>query len=166
MYSTNAVGHRLLLINEGRVEQIGTPLEVYEKPQTLFVAGFIGSPSMNLIPGSIGPRGDQAILGESLSLPLTTFENFENGDSPVILGMRPEHLEACETENALMFLQVELLEKLGADTIVYGSLDQTDTALTVRLSGIHPVDTGDKLPVTITPEHLHIFDSENGKKLN
>ena len=124
------LGHRLLLMNGGRVEQIGTPLEVYEKPQTLFVAGFIGSPSMNLIPGSIGPRGDQVILGESLSLPLTTFEN---GDSQVILGMRPEHLEACETENAMMFLQVELLEKLGADTVVYGSLDQTDTALTVRL---------------------------------
>ncbi len=157
------LGHRLLLMNGGRVEQIGTPLEVYEKPQTLFVAGFIGSPSMNLIPGSIGPRGDQVILGESLSLPLTTFEN---GDSQVILGMRPEHLEACETENAMMFLQVELLEKLGADTVVYGSLDQTDTALTVRLSGIHPVDTGDRLPVTITPEHLHIFDSENGKRLN
>ena len=157
------LGHRLLLMNGGRVEQIGTPLEVYEKPQTLFVAGFIGSPSMNLIPGSIGPRGDQVILGESLSLPLTTFEN---GDSQVILGMRPEHLEACETENAMMFLQVELLEKLGADTVVYGSLDQTDTALTVRLSGIHPVDTGDRLPVTITPEHLHIFDSDTGNRLN
>ena len=157
------LGHRLLLMNGGRVEQIGTPLEVYEKPQTLFVAGFIGSPSMNLIPGSIGPRGDQVILGESLSLPLITFEN---GDSQVILGMRPEHLEACETENALMFLQVELLEKLGADTIVYGNLDQTDTSLTVRLSGIHPVDTGDRLPVTITPEHLHIFDSDTGNRLN
>jgi len=157
------LGHRLLLMNGGRVEQIGTPLEVYEKPQTLFVAGFIGSPSMNLIPGSIGPRGDQVILGESLSLPLTTFKN---GDSQVILGMRPEHLEACETENALMFLQVELLEKLGADTVVYGSLDQTDTPLTVRLSGIHPVDTGDRLPVTITPEHLHIFDSDTGNRLN
>ena len=71
------LGHRLLLMNGGRVEQIGTPLEVYEKPQTLYVAGFIGSPSMNLIPGSIGPRGDQAILGESLSLPLTTFEKFD-----------------------------------------------------------------------------------------
>ena len=157
------LGHRLLLMNGGRVEQIGTPLEVYEKPQTLFVAGFIGSPSMNLIPGSIGPRGDQVILGESLSLPLTTFKN---GDSQVILGMRPEHLEACETENALMFLNVEMLEKLGADTVVYGGLDQIDTALTVRLSGIHPVETGDRLPVTITPEHLHIFDSENGKRLN
>ena len=160
------LGHRLLLMNEGRVEQIGTPLEVYEKPKTLFVAEFIGSPSMNLIPVRLDPSGNQVILGESLPLPLNNFENIVNGDSSVTLGMRPEHLEDCETENALMFLQVELLEKLGADTIVYGSLDQTDTALTVRLSGIHPVDTGDKLPVTITPEHLHIFDSENGKRLN
>ena len=61
---------------------------------------------------------------------------------------------------------MELLEKYGANTVIYGILDQTNTALTVRLSGIHPVDTGDKLPVTITPEHLHIFDSENGKRLN
>jgi sn-glycerol 3-phosphate transport system ATP-binding protein len=160
------LGHRLLLMNEGRVEQIGTPLEVYEKPKTLFVAEFIGSPSMNLIPVRLDPSGNQVILGESLPLPLNNFENIVNGDSSVTLGMRPEHLEDCETENALMFLQVELLEKLGADTVVYGSLDQTDTPLTVRLSGIHPVDTGDRLPVTITPEHLHIFDSDTGNRLN
>ena len=158
MYSTNAVGHRLLLINEGRVEQIGTPLEVCEKPTTLFGARFIGSPSINLIPVRLDRSSNQVILGESLSLPLNNFENIVNGDSTVTLGMRPEHLEDCETENALNFLQVELLEKLGADTVVYGSLDQTDTSLTVRLSGIHPVDTGDRLPVTITPEYLHIFD--------
>ncbi|WP_292954191.1 sn-glycerol-3-phosphate ABC transporter ATP-binding protein UgpC, partial [Neptuniibacter sp. UBA847] len=112
------LGHRLLLMNEGRVEQIGTPLEVYEKPKTLFVAEFIGSPSMNLIPVRLDPSGNQVILGESLPLPLNNFENIVNGDSSVTLGMRPEHLEACETENALMFLQVELLEKLGADTVV------------------------------------------------
>ena len=105
-------------MNEGRVEQIGTPLEVYEKPQTLFVAGFIGSPSMNLIPVRLDPSGNQVILGESLPLPLNNFENIVNGDSSVTLGMRPEHLEDCEAVNALMFLQVELLEKLGADTVV------------------------------------------------
>ncbi|MCH2287484.1 MAG: sn-glycerol-3-phosphate ABC transporter ATP-binding protein UgpC, partial [SAR324 cluster bacterium] len=114
------LGHRLLLMNEGRVEQIGTPLEVYEKPKTLFVAEFIGSPSMNLIPVRLDPSGNQVILGESLPLPLNNFENIVNGDSSVTLGMRPEHLEDCEAENALMFLQVELLEKLGADTVVYG----------------------------------------------
>ena len=80
--------------------------------------------------------------------------------------MRPEHLENCETENTLIFLQVELLEKLCEDTVFYGILDQTDTALTVWLSGNHPVETGDKLPVTITPEHLHTFDSDTGNKLN
>jgi len=121
---------------------------------------------MNLIPVRLDPSGNQVILGESLPLPLNNFENIVNGDSSVTLGMRPEHLEACESEKALMYLQVEMLEKLGADTVVYGSLDQTDTALTVRLSGIHPVDTGDRLPVTITPEHLHIFDSDTGNRLN
>ena len=65
----------MLLMNEGRVEQIGTPLEVYEKPKTLFVAGFIGSPSMNLIPVRLDPNGNQFILGESLPLPLNDFEN-------------------------------------------------------------------------------------------
>ena len=160
------LGHRLLLMNEGRVEQIGTPLEVYEKPQTLFVAGFIGSPSMNLIPVRLDPSGNRVILGESLSLPLKNFENIVNGDSSVTLGMRPEHLEDCETENAMMNLQVEMLEKLGADTVVYGKLEQTDISLTVRLPGIHSVDTGDRLPVTITPEHLHIFDSDTGNRLN
>jgi len=98
------LGHRLLLMNEGRVEQIGTPLEVYEKPKTLFVAEFIGSPSMNLIPVRLDPSGNQVILGESLPLPLNNFENIVNGDSSVTLGMRPEHLEDCETENALFFL--------------------------------------------------------------
>ena len=160
------LGHRLLLMNEGRVEQIGTPLEVYEKPQTLFVAGFIGSPSMNLIPVRLDPSGNQVILGESLPLPLNNFENIVNGDSSVTLGMRPEHLEGCETENSMMNLQVEMLEKLGADTVVYGKLEQTDISLTVRLPGIYPVDTGDRLPVTITPEHLHIFDSDTGNRLN
>ena len=80
--------------------------------------------------------------------------------------MRLERLEDCETENALKFLQVELLEKLCEDTVLYGILDQTDTALTVCISGNHPVETGDKLPVTITPEHLHTFDSDTGNKLN
>ena len=69
------LGHRLLLMNEGRVEQIGTPLEVYEKPKTLFVAEFIGSPSMNLIPVRLDPSSNQVILGESLPLPLNNFEN-------------------------------------------------------------------------------------------
>ena len=160
------LGHRLLLMNEGRVEQIGTPLEVYEKPKTLFVAEFIGSPSMNLIPVRLDPSGNQVILGESLPLPLNNFENIVNGDSSVTLGMRPEHLEGCETENSMMNLQVEMLEKLGADTVVYGKLEQTDISLTVRLPGIYPVDTGDRLPVTITPEHLHIFDSDTGNRLN
>ena len=89
------LGHRLLLMNEGRLEQIGTPLEVYEKPQTLFVAGFIGSHSMNIIPARLDASGDQAVLGKSVSLQLIPSKYSANGNDLVTLGMRPEHLEAC-----------------------------------------------------------------------
>ena len=65
-----------------------------------------------------------------------------------------------------MFLQVELLEKLGADTVVYGNLDQTDLFLTIRLAGIHPVSSEDSLPLTIPPEHLHVFDADRDSRFN
>mgnify|MGYP006413083053 FL=1 len=159
------LGHRLLLMNEGRVEQIGTPLEVYEKPQTLFVAEFIGSPSMNLIPARLDATAEQAILGEAVYLPLNPTGKSEKRDVPITLGMRPQRLETCEAKNAMMNLQVEMLEKLGADTVVYGKMEQTDISLTVRLPGIHPVESGDSLALTIPPEHLHIFDSESGRRL-
>ena len=152
-------------MNKGRVEQIDTPGSL-RKTETPFRSRIYRLSFDEFNSGPLDPSGNQVILGESLPLPLNNFENIVNGYSSVTLGMRPEHLEACETKNVLMFLQVELLEKLRADTVVYGSLDQTDTALTVRLSGIHPVDTGVRLPVTITPEHLHIFDSDTGNRLN
>ena len=121
---------------------------------------------MNLFPARLDATGEQAILWESVYLPLNPTGNSEKRDTPVTLGMRPEHLETCETRNALMNLQVEMLEKLGADTVVYGKLDQTDISLTVRLPGIHPVDSGDRLALTIPPEYLHVFDSDSGRRLN
>jgi sn-glycerol 3-phosphate transport system ATP-binding protein len=160
------LGHRLLLMNEGRVEQIGTPLEVYDNPKTLFVAGFIGSPFMNLISARLDAKGKHVNLSESVSVPLTPVEYSNKSNLPVTLGMRPEHLEACEPDNALMFLHVELLEKLGADTVVYGNINETETTLTVRLPGIHPVTSGDRLPLMITSEHLHIFHSDSGIRIN
>ncbi len=160
------LGHRLLLINAGKVEQIGTPLEVYEHPQTTFVASFIGSPAMNLLSARLDPKNEKAKLSDTVSLPLTHTELPENGNSPVTLGVRPEHLEACEEEQSMFRLQVDILEKLGADTIVYGKIVDVELPLTVRLPGIHTVASGDTLPMRVTPEHLHIFDSKTGKRLN
>mgnify|MGYP001230151343 CR=1 FL=1 len=121
---------------------------------------------MNLFPARLDATGEQAIMRESVYLPLNPTVNSEKRDTPVTLGMRPEHLETCETRNALMNLQVEMLEKLGEDTVVYGKLYQTDISLTVRLPGIHPVDSGDKMALTIPPEYLHVFDSDSGRRLN
>ncbi|HSG77890.1 MAG TPA: sn-glycerol-3-phosphate ABC transporter ATP-binding protein UgpC, partial [Burkholderiales bacterium] len=85
------LAQRMIVMNAGRAEQIGAPLEVYAKPATTFVAGFIGSPPMNLIP--------------------------QNGR---LLGIRPEHLEPCSPADASITLEVDLIEPLGADTLVYG----------------------------------------------
>src|SRR5215212_6296030 len=91
------LAHRMIVMNAGRAEQIGTPLEVYARPATTFVASFIGSPPMNLIPQQ---RDGRALL----------------------FGIRPEHLEPCAESEALLQLEVDLIEPLGADTLVYGHL--------------------------------------------
>ena len=157
---------RVVVMNNGLIEQVGTPGELYHQPRTRFVAGFIGSPLMNLISARLDAKGKHVNLSESVSVPLTTVEYSNNSNLPVTLGIRPEHLEACEPKNALMFLNVELLEKLGADTIVYGNINETETTLTVRLPGTHPVTSGDRLPLMITSEHLHIFHSDSGIRIN
>src|SRR5689334_23169245 len=91
------LANRMIVMNAGRAEQIGAPLEVYAKPATTFVASFIGSPPMNIIPQQRNGR-------------------------PVLFGIRPEHLEPCAPAEALLTPEVDLIEPLGADTLVYGRL--------------------------------------------
>ena len=91
------LGHRLLVLNDGYVEQLGTPIELYEHPASVFVAGFIGSPSMNFLSATIGADGARVELpgGDSLELP----GNFSaHGGRPITIGMRPEHLQVTGDE--------------------------------------------------------------------
>jgi len=99
------LAHRMIVMNAGRAEQIGTPLEVYARPATTFVAGFIGSPPMNLI-----PRDGR------------------------LLGVRPEHLEPCAEPEAMLVAQVELVEQLGADILVHGKVDASPIAVRLPAS--------------------------------
>ena len=87
------LGHRLVLMNEGRIEQIGEPLQVYELPETLFVAGFIGSPPMNLVPGELNEKGE-FILGSTVKIKL---DDFQTKSKNLTLGIRPEHLLTDES---------------------------------------------------------------------
>ena len=155
---------RLVVMNAGRAEQIGTPIEVYAKPATTFVAGFIGSPAMNMLPARLSADGAAIDIdgGGSLSCdgalaPL--------GGRQVTLGLRPEHCMLAEGQAEALALKVEVVEALGADTLAYGRLGAGGRELTVRLPGSMTVAAGDGLAITVPPAHLHLFDPASGQRL-
>ncbi len=157
---------RMVVMNNGIAEQIGTPLEVYEAPQTLFAAQFIGSPAMNILDGNIREGMLTLSGGEELALN-TTFEG------PVKAGIRPEHLEVVE--DGPLAIDVSYAEPLGATTLLHGKLVQSNNDVVVAASGIyrmHQQTSSSDNAVSGTeriharPHHLHLFNSETGQRIN
>jgi sn-glycerol 3-phosphate transport system ATP-binding protein len=136
------LAQRMIVMNAGRAEQIGAPLEIYARPASTFVASFIGSPPMNLIPS-------------------------KRGDRDVLLGVRPEHLEPCAQGDAAMTVDIDLIEPLGSDTLVYGHLGGANGAgarVAVRLHQSITARTG-HLPVRYDPARAHYFDPQSGQRI-
>jgi len=128
---------RVVVMNGGRVEQEGAADDLYERPDTLFVASFIGSPPMNLIP----------MDGK-------------------LLGVRPEHMEPCAASEAMLTIDVDLIEPLGADIIVYGHVGDRDSArVAARLPADAKAQAG-KLALRYAPQHVHWFDPVSGKRID
>jgi sn-glycerol 3-phosphate transport system ATP-binding protein len=146
---------RLIVMNKGVAEQIGTPIEVYAAPASLFVAGFIGSPAMNFLETRVSSDGRLTIDGAALS-PKTRLDP----GRAVTVGIRPEHLASGDG----LDVQVELVELLGADTLVHGRLSDGES-LVVRLPGNQVPSAGDRLPVQAYEGAWHLFDTETGKRL-
>ncbi len=156
------LGDLLIVMNAGVAEQIASPIEVYERPETTFVAGFIGSPAMNFLEAKVENGGflldgGAHIKAEGLALDAM-------GGRGLTLGVRPEHL-SLDAAHPSLNLAVEMVETLGADTLAYGRIDGSGPGLTVRLPGSQAVNQGDSLPLGATPEHLHLFDKESGRRL-
>jgi len=152
---------RLVVMNSGVAEQIGTPIEVYERPATVFVAGFIGSPAMNFMPAETTSDGRAVKLANGEALPLA---QAAPAGKAITLGVRPEHLTLSDGQAPDLFhLGVEVTEKLGADTLVHGRIG--GDLLTARLPGTSSVANGDRLALGTTPDRLHLFDRESGKRL-
>ncbi|ETW94618.1 MAG: hypothetical protein ETSY1_34035 [Candidatus Entotheonella factor] len=158
------LGQRLVVMNAGNVEQIGKPLELYEAPQTKFVAEFIGSPAMNLLDVNLSQDGSRVELPSGDALPLDCHAAWAS--QAVTLGIRPEHFQLAEPSLAVVHLQVDLVEELGADTLVHGHLGSLPTPLTVRLPGINKVHAGTQLPLTVASQHLHLFDPATEQRLH
>jgi sn-glycerol 3-phosphate transport system ATP-binding protein len=154
------LAHRMVVMNAGRAEQIGTPMEVYENPQTLFVAGFIGSPAMNFMLGTAGADGTIALdRGGAVR---TGRDGIEPGRK-VTVGVRPEHLEPSNGDGALLSGPVEMVEQLGADTLVHIA-HGADPVIARLPHGVQP-RPGDTFSVTTEPSRVFLFDAATGARL-
>nr|WP_305067268.1 ATP-binding cassette domain-containing protein [Mameliella sp. CS4] len=131
---------QIVVMNKGRIEQVGAPMELYDRPATEFVAGFIGSPKMNLIPGTAIGRNDVKTAG-----------------------VRPEHILA-DVEQGDWPATAKVVETLGADTVVYADADGIGE-ITVRLPGNMRLKAGERLFLTPEPDSLHLF-GEDGNRMD
>ncbi|MCP3869973.1 MAG: sn-glycerol-3-phosphate import ATP-binding protein UgpC [Gammaproteobacteria bacterium] len=159
------LGSRMMVLNAGIVEQLGTPIELYEKPATVFVAGFIGSPSMNFVEGRIGGDGKSVYLAGGDHLALPKLADSDPG-RPVTVGMRPEHLRLVAEGDSMLTYTAQVVELLGADTLVHGCLRQDGEDVTVRIEGIQNIQAGERLPLSIDKGNIHIFDADTGERLD
>jgi len=159
------LGDRLIVMDNGYAAQIGSPLDVYEQPATRFVAGFIGSPSMNFLDARLSADSRWVELPGSDRLSLNNGQTYSRGDQEVVLGIRPEHFELVEEEACMMRFSVDHVEILGADTLVYGHFGEDKTSLTVRLPDVHHFERNTLLPLSVSSEKLHLFDKKDGNRI-
>ncbi|MBL8675671.1 MAG: TOBE domain-containing protein, partial [Rhodospirillales bacterium] len=152
-------------MNAGRAEQIGTPMDVYETPATAYVGGFIGSPSMNFLPGRIATdRRAAEVAGATLPLMASAAAGVEAGQA-VSVGIRPEHLTPHGGAGAALALTVEMAEPLGADTLLHGRFAGADGLVTVRLPGHVRAAPGEKRTFAVESGQLHLFDAATGRRI-
>lgn len=147
---------RIVVFNEGHIQQVGTPMDLYNKPSNLFVAGFIGSPQINSFKGSIeGTTFKHELFSYNLNKTITEKE--------VILAIRSEHIEIV-TENEDISGEVTLIETLGNETILW--IENNNFDFKIRLNTPdNNIKNGDKLKFKFKLEHIHIFNSETKERI-
>ena len=157
---------RIVLMNGGKVEQIGTPEDVYDEPATLFVAGFVGASAMNLVRGRIeaDARSSAVTLGDGARLALPPGRYDAHAGREVTIGLRPEHLHlAVDDASASLVGAARVVEPLGSDTLVV--FDVAGCELQARLPPRVVRRAGDSVRVTIAPESIHLFDPATERRL-
>ena len=159
---------RIVLMRDGRIEQVGTPEEIYNAPATTYVAGFIGAPSMNLLPADLvaGEGGPAVRLenGAMLPLPAERHDRYAGHvGHRVTLGVRPEDLEAVDGGGPGLDLVVGVVEPLGSDTLVL--FDLASSELVARLPPRRVPAPGTPLRLRPDPDRLHLFEAESGRAI-
>ncbi|WP_292895388.1 ABC transporter ATP-binding protein [Nitratireductor sp.] len=149
---------RIVIMKDGYIQQVGTPLDVYHKPANTFVAQFIGAPSMNMLPGNWAGKGVK--LGDGLGIDLPERSAPEGAD--VILGVRPDDLVVTGGKG-LFSGTVNIVEPLGADTLVYVGVNGHEVI--AKASGREPPKAGDTVKLTAKAGEMHLFDAKSGEAL-
>ena len=153
---------RIVVMNAGRIEQAGPPIELYDRPANKFVAGFLGSPAMSFIPGTLDRSDGQPMVRTASGVALPVGATGAAEGRAVDVGIRPEDYRPAEAGSGIRFA-VDVVEPTGAETHLYGRIDGTEVrcVLRDRIS----VAPGAVLPLRIDPERTHLFDSATGERL-
>ncbi|MFT3802466.1 MAG: sn-glycerol-3-phosphate ABC transporter ATP-binding protein UgpC [Burkholderiaceae bacterium] len=150
---------RIVVMRDGRVAQIGTPLELYDRPANTFVAGFIGSPAMNLLAGTV--HGAEVRLADGARVPVPALAAAGIADGlQVRVGIRPEHLMLGD---GAIRARIQVVEPTGADTHLICRLG--DEGLTVAMRERPSMRAGDVISLRPDPEQIHVFDADSGERL-
>ncbi|OAP41029.1 ABC transporter ATP-binding protein [Sinorhizobium glycinis] len=153
---------RIVVLSLGHIEQVGAPLELYERPANLFVARFIGSPAMNVIPATITATGAQTAVtlagGKPVTLDIPT--NASEAGKKASFGVRPEDLQVTDGQDFLFEGTISIVEALGEVTLLYieGLVD--NEPIIAKIPGILKVGRGDKVRFTADKAKLHLFDAD------
>jgi len=158
------MGDRVAVMNFGVLQQVDTPLKLYDKPVNLFVAGFIGSPAMNLLKAKAAD-GQAKIGGYMVPVDPAAAKKMEGN---ITVGVRPESWRVVSAEEGGLPVHVTVVEELGADEFVYGTCDVEGTPgnIIIRVSGRGSAHKGDTIHVTTDPHQVHVFDTESGERLS
>lgn len=155
---------RLVVMEEGRAVQVAPPLDIYRRPATLYVAGFMGAPPMNMLPATLAAGGTAARLSGGLLLPFADGRRSGPDGQALMVGIRPEHVEVGGAGSSpALAAQVELREPLGAETILICRLPDGEM-VSLRLTGEPP--EADQIQIRLPERHLHVFDAASGLRLD
>ena len=158
------MGDRIAVLKDGVLQQVGTPRDLYEAPQNVFVAGFIGSPAMNLFDADVIDGG----LKFGTAVAKVDRETLDGTKAKkVTIGIRPEDVKVSNSGDGLP-VTVDVVEELGADGYLYGhtEIDGNRTDIVVRVDGRSHPSAGDRVVITPEPNHIHVFDTESGLRLS
>jgi multiple sugar transport system ATP-binding protein len=166
------MGDRVAVMKDGVLQQVDTPLALYDRPANLFVAGFIGSPAMNLLAGKTAGDGTAVVDGVEIPIDRTAAAA---SSGAVTLGIRPESWRVAGAGEPGYPVTVAVVEELGADAFVYATPDGVDAAgdrsgdvlpqVVARLEGRQQLRPGQQIRLTADPRAIHVFDTETGERL-